>query len=135
MSDAQVLGSELRAAREARDLTLDQAEQQTRIRVKYLEALEEGNYGILPSAVQARGFLRYYARFLNLDADLVVGRYDALQGGRRRRRAAPAVSVEDPTISSPSRRTREMHAVMVKPPAGPPVTDQPPSPRRRFQFT
>src|SRR5215468_2030225 len=118
MSDAQVLGSELRAAREARDLTLEQAEQQTRIRSKYLEALEEGNYSVLPSAVQTRGFLRNYARFLNLDADLIVARYDALQGGRRRRKVAPAASAEDPTMLSPSRRTKEMRPVLVKPPAG-----------------
>src|SRR5258708_6249369 len=135
MSDAQTLGSELRAAREARDLTLDQAEQQTRIRSKYLEALEEGKYAVLPSAVQARGFLRNYARFLNLEADHIVGRYDALQGGRRRRRAAPATSAEDPTMLSPSRRTKEMHAVLVKPPAGPPLVESPlQGPRRRFQF-
>src|SRR5258708_22120688 len=135
MSDAQTLGSELRAAREARDLTLDQAEQQTRIRSKYLEALEEGKYAVLPSAVQARGFLRNYARFLNLDADHIVGRYDALQGGRRRRRAAPTTSAEDPTMLSPSRRTKEMHAVLVKPPAGPPLVEPPlQGPRRRFQF-
>lgn len=136
MSDAQVLGSELRAAREARDLTLEQAEQQTRIRVRYLEALEDGNYAVLPSAVQARGFLRNYARFLNMDADLIVARYDGLQGGRRRRRAQPTVSMDDPTMASTVRRTKEMHPVMVKPPAGPPVDDQPPAPRRRgFQFT
>ncbi len=87
MSDAEALGNELREAREGRDLTLEQAEQQTRIRAKFLEALEQGNYSALPSAVQTRGFLRNYARFLGLDPDLMVSRYDlALQGGRRRGR-------------------------------------------------
>src|SRR5262245_24956063 len=87
MSDAEALGTELREARQGRDLTLQQAEQQTRIRAKFLEALEQGNYSALPTAVQARGFLRNYARFLGLDADLAVSRYDqALLGGRRRGR-------------------------------------------------
>src|SRR5260370_41853039 len=87
-SDAEALGQELRAAREARDLTLDQAEHQTRIRAKHLDSLERGNYAALPSAVQARGFLRNYARFLGLDADEMVARYDDAQSGRKRRSRA-----------------------------------------------
>ena len=58
LSEAEVLGHQLRSAREARELSLDQVEQQTRIRAKYIEALEQGNHSALPSAVQARGFLR-----------------------------------------------------------------------------
>src|SRR5512138_2569374 len=86
-SDSEALGNELREARQQRDLTLDQAEKQTRIRAKYLEALEQGNYTVLPTPVQTRGFLRNYARFLGLDGDLMVAQYDAaLQGGRRRGR-------------------------------------------------
>src|SRR4051812_20893200 len=136
MTDAQALGSELRAARESRDLTLEQAEHQTRIRAKYLEALEEGNYSILPSAVQTRGFLRNYARFLTLDADMIIARYDALQGGRRRRKSPPPAVSEDPTMASPSRRAKEIHAVLVKPPAGsPPVEPQLQEPRRGLQIT
>jgi cytoskeleton protein RodZ len=105
MSEAEVLGSELRAARDGRDLTLDQAEKQTRIRAKYLEALEQGNYAALPSAVQARGFLRNYARFLGLDADLMVGRYDQLQQGGRRRGRRHDPPLDDPTLPSAARST------------------------------
>ena len=97
-SDAEALGQELRTAREARDLTLDQAEHQTRIRAKHLDSLERGDYAALPSAVQARGFLRNYARFLGLDADEMVARYDAAQGGRRRRSRARKPA--DPSMSS-----------------------------------
>ncbi len=101
MSDAEALGNDLRQAREARDLTLDQAERQIRIRAKYLAALEQGNYSALPTGVQARGFLRNYARFLGLDADLMVSRYDAaLQGGRRRGRRSEPRPVERKTSSA-----------------------------------
>ncbi|MEP7287585.1 MAG: RodZ domain-containing protein [Chloroflexota bacterium] len=105
LSDAEVLGDQLRKAREARHLSLDQAEKQTRIRVKYLEALEQGNYVGLPSAVQARGFLRNYARFLGLDADAMVAEYDQLQSGRRRRRVKKVQVESDLTMPSAVRRT------------------------------
>src|SRR5258706_1076195 len=106
MSDAEALGNELREARLGRDLSLDQVEEQIRIRAKFLEALEQGNYAALPTDVQARGFLRNYARFLGFDGDLMVSRYDAaLQGGRRRQRR-PEPKREDPTISSVARKTQ-----------------------------
>jgi cytoskeleton protein RodZ len=101
MSDAERLGEELRKAREARDLSLEKAEQQTRIRVKFLEAMEQGNYAALPSPVHARGFLRNYARYLGLDSDDIIERYDAMQSGRRRR----PKKHEEPTLLSTEQRT------------------------------
>ncbi|MBX3063706.1 MAG: DUF4115 domain-containing protein [Anaerolineae bacterium] len=110
-SDAELLGNELREARQRLNLTLLQAEKQTRIRVKYLEALENGNYGALPSAVHARGFLRSYARFLNLDGDLSVARFDEfMQGGRRRGRKRsnpPTLIDESPRIRNRPRTAQE----------------------------
>src|SRR5581483_7878935 len=125
MSDAEALGSELREARQGRDLTLDQVEQQIRIRAKFLEALEQGNYAALPSPVQARGFLRNYARFLGLDGDLMVSRYDAaLQGGRRRgRRVEPGEAPLTPT--SAPRRTQTVQ--IQSPPSAPYVPPPPPA--------
>ncbi len=61
-------GQTLRAAREAKKLSLKQAFQATRIRLHYLEALEADDLSGLPSAAQARGFLRAYAEFLGLNA-------------------------------------------------------------------
>lgn len=69
------IGDLLREAREARGHSLEDVEKATRIRVKYLEALESGDFGVLPSATQARGFLRNYAQFLGLDAEAVLARY------------------------------------------------------------
>jgi cytoskeletal protein RodZ len=62
------LGETLRRARLSRGTTFEDAERVTRIPRKYLEALENENFGILPAPVFARGFLRSYAGYLGLDA-------------------------------------------------------------------
>jgi len=103
-AELQTLGSELRTAREQRDLSLPEVERAIKVRAKFLEALERGDAAALPSPVQARGFLRSYARFLQLDGDEYVARWeDALSGGRRRRvRRAPQ------TVSDPRRISQTM---------------------------
>src|SRR5579864_800950 len=107
VSDTDTVGAELRAARENRDLSLEQVEKQTRIRVHYLAALELDEYAELPSAVQARGFLRNYARFLGLDADSLEARFNAALYNHARRGRHVPVFDEDPTptLPSASRRT------------------------------
>ncbi len=93
MSDPQALGQRLRAAREAKELTLADAEQATRIRARYLEALEAGDYSSM-TPVQAQGFLRNYARYLGLDLDLLLRELesDAASQGRKARRAKRVTS-------------------------------------------
>ena len=63
------IGQRLRQAREAKELSLADVEAQTRIRQRYLSALESGDWDELPNPVAARGFLRTYATFLGLDPD------------------------------------------------------------------
>ncbi|MFQ3536223.1 MAG: RodZ domain-containing protein [Aggregatilineales bacterium] len=105
VAELQALGSELRAAREQRDLSLADVERTIKVRAKFLEALERGDAAALPSPVQARGFLRSYARFLQLDGDEYVARWEeALSGGRRRVRRAPQA------VSNP-RRTSQIAPV------------------------
>ncbi len=70
------LGQVLREAREAKGVSLAEAEDATKIRQKYLQALEEGRYDILPPSVYVRGFLRSYANYLGLDPEHVVELYD-----------------------------------------------------------
>lgn len=79
---AEGLGLWLRRAREARKLTLDEAEQALRIRRRYLQALEVGDFSALPGEIQARGFLRNYARFLGLPVEEAMARYEAEVQGR-----------------------------------------------------
>lgn len=70
------IGRQLSEARENRRISLEQAERETRIRLKYLMAMEAGDFGALPNPVVARGFLRSYARYLGLDPEPLV---EALQ--------------------------------------------------------
>lgn len=69
---SKTVGQKLRQAREARSLTLEQVSEAIRIRPLYLQALESGEPEKLPSAVQARGFLRAYADFLGLDTQALL---------------------------------------------------------------
>ncbi|HEX7490546.1 MAG TPA: helix-turn-helix transcriptional regulator [Candidatus Limnocylindrales bacterium] len=63
------VGETLREAREHRGVDLHRVERDTKIRLKFLAALEDGEFTELPGDVYARGFLRNYATYLGLDAD------------------------------------------------------------------
>ena len=73
--EGQHLGEMLRSARERRGLDRARIERDTRIRERYLSALERGAYDELPGEVYARGFLRTYATYLGLDPDAMVALY------------------------------------------------------------
>lgn len=74
------LGQQLKQAREARGLTLYQAEEATHIRRVFLEALEEGRFADLPGGVYARGFVKSYANYLGLDGQELVRLYRETAG-------------------------------------------------------
>ncbi len=72
----ETLGAWLCQTREAKGSTLKEAESATRIRARFLEALEDGDLAAFPGGdVQIRGFLRIYARYLDLPLDEVLARY------------------------------------------------------------
>jgi len=89
-----MLGSKLKQAREARGVPLSEVEWATKIKSTYLEALEEENYGDIPGAVYARGFLRTYALYLGLDADPLIAEYNASAGANEIISTRPAVMAE-----------------------------------------
>ncbi|HEX5467362.1 MAG TPA: RodZ domain-containing protein [Candidatus Limnocylindrales bacterium] len=66
------LGELLLEAREHKGVDLYRAERDTKIRVKYLEALERSDFSKLPGAVYTKGFLRNYAIYLGLDPEAVL---------------------------------------------------------------
>lgn len=78
---APPLGQILREAREAKGATLGQAEAATRVRQKYLRALEDGDWASLPEPLYVRGFLRSYARYLGVDGAAMVRLYEHSQDG------------------------------------------------------
>lgn len=103
MSDG--LGLWLRRTRETRQISLPDAEKALRIRRRYLQALEMGDYTALPGEIQARGFLRNYARYLNLPVEEALARYDAeIQGRPMQPRAFGSATSEPkaPIVNRPS---------------------------------
>jgi cytoskeletal protein RodZ len=94
------LPDRLAAARERKGVDLTRAERDTKIRARYLSALERGDYRELPGAVYTKGFLRNYAIYLGLDPE------DVLHQWRRERgdQASPAALIVPPRpIAEPSR--------------------------------
>jgi hypothetical protein len=71
------IGDSLREARTRRKIELPAAEQATKIRVKYLRALEEERFDQLPSPTYVKGFLRTYADYLGLDGQLYVDEFNS----------------------------------------------------------
>ena len=71
------IGNSLREARVRQGLEWPQIELATKIRAKYLRALEDEQFGILPAQPYVKGFLRTYAEFLGLDGQLYVDEYSS----------------------------------------------------------
>jgi signal transduction histidine kinase len=69
------IGTSLRQAREQRGLRLAEVETRTHIRSRYLQALEDERFDLLPGEAYVKGFLRTYAEALGLDANLYVAEY------------------------------------------------------------
>src|SRR6186997_1832610 len=87
------LPERLLAARERKGVDLYRAERDTKIRARYLGALERGDYRELPGAVYTKGFLRNYAMYLGLDPDEVLLQWRKERG-----------EVKDPTPAIVERR-------------------------------
>ena len=70
------VAEQLRTAREARNLTVSQVAETTKIRGDHIRALEEGNYNIFVAPVYIRGFIRTYATLLKLDVPKLMSELD-----------------------------------------------------------
>jgi cytoskeleton protein RodZ len=69
------IGNTLREARVRRNLTLQQVEEDTKIRVKYVQAMENEDFDVMPGATYVKGFLRTYSTYLGLDPEVILGEY------------------------------------------------------------
>jgi hypothetical protein len=96
--DSQV-GDILRQARTRRKVELSEVEVATRIRLRYLQAIEAEEWEVLPGGVYTRGFIRTYANFLGLDGDRLVDDYRASVEGAPYDGAAPVPGVAPPRPS------------------------------------
>ncbi len=92
------LGLILREAREAKGLSLAEVHERTRISSRYLEAIEEGNFAVLPGDVYIKGFLQNYADCVGLDGGIITEKYKQLkaekEAAEEERRRIEALSRE-----------------------------------------
>ncbi len=72
-------GTWLRRQREAREISLREIADASKVSLRYLEAFEQDRFELLPARVFIQGFLREYARYVGLDPDEVVNHYLASQ--------------------------------------------------------
>jgi transcriptional regulator with XRE-family HTH domain len=72
ISQIRTVGNRLKQARKKKGLTLEEAESETKVRMKYLQAIESDNWQIFPNKIYVLGFVRRYARFIGLKEDDIV---------------------------------------------------------------
>lgn len=105
------VGPALRKVREGRDLTLEEAARDTRVRREFLEAIEAEDFHLLLGDVHVRGCLRTYATYLRLSPDKVVAMY-----GADREPQDEVVAVPPPARTAPAlggRRRRDDHRLWI----------------------
>jgi cytoskeleton protein RodZ len=94
------IGATLREARMRARIDVSEIEAQTKIRAKYLRALENEEWGLLPGPTFVKSFLRTYAQALGLDGKAMVEEY-------RLHHERPSEAMLEPIVSTPqSNRTR-----------------------------
>ena len=71
------IGPALREARERQQLSYSQVEEGTKIRSRYIRALEEEDFAVLPGPTYTKGFLRAYADYLGLDGQLFIDEFNS----------------------------------------------------------
>jgi len=102
------IGPTLREARTRAGIDITEVERATKIRTKYLRALEDEEWGVLPGPTFAKSFLRTYAEYLGLDARLLVEefkrRYDSPAEAELVPISPPRQGRRDPRGREPSRR-------------------------------
>ena len=93
------LGGILAEARQAKGVTLEQAASATRVRLHVLIALEGDRAAELPAPVYARGYLRTYANYLEIDPERLLEAYEA---GRTRQSGSLAIRPLSSLTASPN---------------------------------
>jgi len=104
-SELASFGEELRREREIRGISLKEIADATKISKRFLEAIERNDHKTLPAPVFTRGFVREYARYLGLNSDEMVNRYNfAAVGDDRIEQSAHLERLTTPQAPPPPRK-------------------------------
>ncbi len=98
------IGNSLREARFRQQLEFGEVEQATKIRSRYLRALEEESFDTLPAQTYVKGFLRTYADYLGLDGQLYVDEYNSRFGAGEEEPREPVVARRSSYVRRQHRR-------------------------------
>ncbi len=74
--ESYTFSEELKRARERLGITLAEIAEGTQIQERHLEALENGDFNLLPASVYIKGYLKSYARFLGMDEEKILNAYE-----------------------------------------------------------
>ena len=110
------IGPILEQARKEKGLTLEEVEHATKIRKRYLAGLEREDFGVLPDAVYAQGFLKTYANYLGLDGEELSRELKDQRRPRRERGIAygvPKTSEFDRPLINPGELAKTRNRKMV----------------------
>jgi cytoskeleton protein RodZ len=100
------VGSKLRDARTRRKLSLAEVEAETKIRARYLQAIESEEWDQLPEDTYARAFIRTYGRFLGFDGDRLAEEQRRSRGAARPGERLPRVDPRPRPVVRERRRGR-----------------------------
>jgi cytoskeletal protein RodZ len=106
------IGNSLREARFRQQLEFGELEQATKIRARYLRALEEESFDTLPAQTYVKGFLRTYADYLGLDGQLYVDEYNSRFGAGEEEHREPVVSRRSSNVGRQQHRRLENRGVL-----------------------
>jgi cytoskeletal protein RodZ len=90
--EMSTVAEQLRQAREARKLTIQEVAEATKIRSDHVQALDEGNWEVFPAPVYIRGFVRTYAGFLKLDVAALIDQLNTELSKSDKHREHPQLS-------------------------------------------
>ncbi len=96
------VGEQLRRARESKHWSLEEAEKTTGIRKRFLQAMEEGRWDVLPSELQVRGFLKSYSSHLGLNGEEMLALHERRVQSAQTTSALQAASPQRPVTVRPA---------------------------------
>ncbi|QTM99477.1 helix-turn-helix domain-containing protein [Sediminibacillus dalangtanensis] len=102
------IGERLKEAREAKNLSLEEIQQMTKIQTRYLQAIEKGNFSVMPGNFYVRAFIKEYATAVDLDPDVLMEEHKG---------ELPATSDESAVQYTRVQRSRKESSASTKSPA------------------
>jgi cytoskeletal protein RodZ len=103
------LGEYLQRTREANGQSMDEVVEATKIRSRYLQAIEDGDFKVLPGIVYARGFVRGYADYLGLDGAKIAAQYLGSSADQLQEDNGASDPVQTPEIATRRRTSPVSH--------------------------